>query len=199
LCRGFTQASTVSGPVTSRAAASGTVRTLPEKIGRGVVVVGHGAGRRGRAEAYLVVPENANPGCVARLDGRTLEPAAQVLDIAPDDPREPLDRLLRDLRTRPEGLSGREAARRLVVYGPNELTRRARRDWPVRLLRQFTHPLALLLWLAAVLAVVAGTTVLGAAIVAVIVLNAALAFRRGLPRWQPVVRCSRSVTGVAMW
>ncbi|OXM50395.1 cation-translocating P-type ATPase [Amycolatopsis alba] len=92
------------------------------------------------------------------------------------DPREPLTRLLRDLRTKPEGLSGREAARRLVVYGPNELSRRGHRDWPRQLLRQFTHPLALLLWLAAGLAFVSGTAVLGYAIIAVIVVNAGLAF-----------------------
>ncbi|MGW4213628.1 cation-translocating P-type ATPase [Lentzea sp. NPDC004789] len=92
------------------------------------------------------------------------------------DPREPLDRLFRDLRTRPAGLSSREAARRLLAHGPNELTRRKRRNWPKQLLRQFTHPLALLLWLAAGFAFLAGTAVLGAAIIAVVVLNAALAF-----------------------
>ncbi|MET8764589.1 cation-transporting P-type ATPase [Lentzea sp. NPDC004782] len=92
------------------------------------------------------------------------------------DPREPLDRLFRDLRTKPAGLSSREAARRLLAHGPNELIRRKGRNWPKQLLRQFTHPLALLLWLAAAFAFLAGTTVLGLAIVAVIVLNAALAF-----------------------
>lgn len=97
-------------------------------------------------------------------------------EVGMDDPREPVDRLLRDLRTTPEGLSGREAQRRLTVYGHNELTRRKRRDWPRQLLRQFTHPLALLLWLAAALAAVSGTIALAIAILAVIVLNAALAF-----------------------
>ncbi|MFI2364688.1 cation-translocating P-type ATPase [Promicromonospora sp. NPDC019610] len=97
-------------------------------------------------------------------------------DVVPSDPREPLVPLMRHLRTRPEGLTGREAARRLLVYGPNELERRRSRDWPGQLLRQLTHPLALLLWLAAILAFVSGTTVLGVAIIAVIVLNAALAF-----------------------
>lgn len=92
------------------------------------------------------------------------------------DSREPLERLLRDLRARPEGLSEREVTRRLEVHGPNELVRRAGWDWPRQLLGQFTHPLALLLWLAAALAVLSGTVVLGLAIVAVIVLNAVLAF-----------------------
>jgi calcium-translocating P-type ATPase len=84
--------------------------------------------------------------------------------------------LLRDLRSRPEGLSSREAERRLVASGPNELRRRGGRRWPKQLGKQFVHPLALLLWLAAALALVAGTPALGGAIVAVIVLNALFAF-----------------------
>ncbi|HET7857215.1 MAG TPA: cation-transporting P-type ATPase [Gaiellaceae bacterium] len=92
------------------------------------------------------------------------------------DPRERVELLLRDLRARRDGLSEREAARRLIVHGPNELRRRKSRTWPRELLRQFIHPLALLLWAAALLALVAGTGVLAAAIVAVIVLNAAFAF-----------------------
>ena len=76
----------------------------------------------------------------------------------------------------PEGLSSREAERRLVRYGPNRLERRRRRRWPGELARQFTHPLALLLWGAAVLAAVAGITPVAIAVVIVIVLNAAFAF-----------------------
>ena len=68
------------------------------------------------------------------------------------DPLEPLGQLYRDLRSSASGLAGREAARRLEVYGPNELARRGGRRWPGELARQFTHPLALLLALAAVLA-----------------------------------------------
>ena len=96
--------------------------------------------------------------------------------VSPRDPRVPLDRLLRDLAARPEGLSSREAARRLVAHGPNELRRRRGVAWPRQLLGQITHPLALLLWVASALALAAGTPVLAAAIVAVILLNAAFAF-----------------------
>lgn len=74
------------------------------------------------------------------------------------------------------GLSSREAARRLQVYGPNELPAAAGRHWLRSLIRQFTHPLALLLWVAAVLAAVSKSPVLAAAIVGVIILNAVLAF-----------------------
>jgi calcium-translocating P-type ATPase len=92
------------------------------------------------------------------------------------DPRTPTARLLRDLRTGPSGLPEREAQRRLVRYGPNELRRGRRTSWVRQLVRQFTHPLALLLWAAAALAVATGSEVLGWAIAIVIVVNALFAF-----------------------
>jgi calcium-translocating P-type ATPase len=101
----------------------------------------------------------------------TAPAAALVRDV-----REPLARLFRDLRSRPEGLRSREAARRLTAYGPNEIERRAGRLWLRELLKQFVHPLALLLWAAAVLAFVGVSWILGAAIVLVIALNAIFAF-----------------------
>ncbi|CAM01722.1 calcium-translocating P-type ATPase [Saccharopolyspora erythraea NRRL 2338] len=102
--------------------------------------------------------------------------AEQHREPMPVDPREPVGRLLRDLRTRLEGLTEREAQRRQAVHGLNTLPQHRVRQWPAALLRQFTHPLALLLWVAAVLAWLAGTVELAWAIVAVIVLNALLAF-----------------------
>ncbi len=92
------------------------------------------------------------------------------------DPRIQLALLYRNLRSSPRGLSDLQAGRRLARYGPNELTRRQRRRWPGELARQVTHPLALLLAAAAVLAEVSGTTRLAVAILVVIVLNAAFAF-----------------------
>src|SRR6188768_4540427 len=88
---------------------------------------------------------------------------------SPANPQEPVELLLRDLRARPDGLSGREAERRLIAYGRNELVRHGSRHWPRDLLKQVTHPLALLLWVASALAFFAGSPVLGGAIVAVIV------------------------------
>ncbi|MEV6210183.1 cation-transporting P-type ATPase [Kitasatospora sp. NPDC051914] len=106
----------------------------------------------------------------------TLRPPRQ--DAGPDgpDPREPVNLLFRDLRTSPDGLAEREASRRQTVHGPNALTRRGGRRWPGELVQQFTHPLAVLLALAAVLALVSGAPALAVAIAAVIVLNALLAF-----------------------
>src|SRR5579862_3908070 len=85
-------------------------------------------------------------------------------------------RLLRDLRSSPDGLSSSEAQRRLRQYGRNMLVRRGGRRWPRNLLRQVTHPLALLLWGAAALALAAGISTVAIAIVLVIVVNALFAF-----------------------
>lgn len=107
-------------------------------------------------------------------------PDAGVLSVVDDaeeaDPRRPLAEMYRDLRTSATGLAGREAARRLAVYGPNQLTRRSGRRWPRELLDQFTQPLAILLAVAAALAWIGGTPALSVAVVAVILLNAGFAF-----------------------
>ncbi len=92
------------------------------------------------------------------------------------DPNERIDLLLRDLRASRDGLSSREAERRLLTYGLNQLESRKGRRWPRELARQFTHPLALLLWGAAGLAAAAGIVPVAIAVVVVIVLNAAFAF-----------------------
>ena len=117
-------------------------------------------------------PNGAGPG--GRAAGGVPETRA-----APD-PLEPLAQLLRDLHSSPGGLSQREAARRLEVYGPNELTRRGERRWPRDLAAQFSHPLALLLATAAVLAWASGTSSLAIAIAAVIFLNAGFSLAQEL-------------------
>ena len=92
------------------------------------------------------------------------------------DPQEKVARLLADLHTQIGGLDEREAARRLLQVGPNEIRRESGPGWWRSLLDQFIHPLALLLWLAAVLSLATGVVALAVAIVVVIVLNAAFAF-----------------------
>jgi calcium-translocating P-type ATPase len=93
----------------------------------------------------------------------------------PPNPLEPVATLFGELHSRRDGLSAREAERRLIEYGPNEIVRRAHGPWWRGVVAQLTHPLALLLWAASVLAWAAGTGILAAAIVAVILLNAAFA------------------------
>jgi magnesium-transporting ATPase (P-type) len=74
------------------------------------------------------------------------------------------------------GLSTEEARRRLADEGPNTLPA-PRPPSPILLLaRQLTHFFALLLWGAAILAVLAGMPQLGIAVAVIVVVNAAFAF-----------------------
>ncbi len=90
--------------------------------------------------------------------------------------REPLARLFAELRSNRRGLTGREAARRLTVYGPNSLEIQRRRSPWRDLGVQLTHPLALLLWAAAGLSWATGAPTVAVAVAVVILLNAVLAF-----------------------
>lgn len=76
----------------------------------------------------------------------------------------------------PRGLSSAEAARRLAVDGRNELPAPHRTPPWRLLLAQLTHLFALMLWAAAVLALLAGLAPLALAIVVIIVLNGVFAF-----------------------
>ncbi|MEO3863766.1 cation-transporting P-type ATPase [Acrocarpospora sp. B8E8] len=107
--------------------------------------------------------------------GHLISPGSPSAADRRPDPREPLPLLREELRTGPEGLSRREAERRLTVYGPNQIRRRERSSLLAELVRQLIHPLALLLWAAGALAFSAGTAQLGWAILAVIVVNAGFA------------------------
>jgi calcium-translocating P-type ATPase len=100
---------------------------------------------------------------------------------APDvDPQERVASLFVHLGTGAAGLTGREADRRLVQFGANEITRTQKSSRLAALGRQLAHPLALLLWVAAGLSLASGNRTLALAIVAVILLNAALAYAQEL-------------------
>jgi sodium/potassium-transporting ATPase subunit alpha len=93
------------------------------------------------------------------------------------------DQVFVSLVTTEQGLSGEEAERRLLEFGPNEITEVTKAHLMIRLLSQFTHFLAILLWLAALLSFLSeylhpgeGMMTLGLAIVAVIVINAIFTF-----------------------
>lgn len=87
----------------------------------------------------------------------------------------PVAEVLRDLASDGTGLSEAEAARRLAESGPNELTVRTSSGLLPAIVRQLVHPLALLLWLAALLAAATQGPTLAIAIVLVIALNAVFA------------------------
>ena len=90
---------------------------------------------------------------------------------------------LRSLRGDPQGLSSAEALRRVAEYGPNIVQEIRGQSLAIRFLKQFTHFFALILWVAAALAFVAGRNqpgggmaTLGYAILGVILVNGAFSF-----------------------
>ena len=107
------------------------------------------------------------------------------------DATESVDLLLRDLRSSRTGLSSREVERRLVQYGSNELRRHGGPRWPGELARQLTHPLALLLWLAAALSFAVGNRTVAVAVLLVILLNAVFAFVQELQAERSVEALAR--------
>ena len=115
------------------------------------------------------------------LGPKTLGPAPtprqpEDMGVVTTDPLlDPLPELLARLRTDGQGLAPEEAARRLDEVGPNLLSVSARTSVLSALVRQLVHPLALLLWLAAALALTTQGLTLGIAILAVIGLNAVFA------------------------
>ncbi len=90
---------------------------------------------------------------------------------------------LKTLDTSPSGLSHEEVHRRLLQTGPNSLQEIKGTPLASRFLRQFTHFLAILLWIAAGLSFLAealhpgqGMATLGWAILGVILINAVFTF-----------------------
>jgi sodium/potassium-transporting ATPase subunit alpha len=93
------------------------------------------------------------------------------------------EEVLRSLVTSEEGLSEADAKRRLHEYGLNEITEVRKKSLFLRLISQFTHFLAILLWISAFLAFLSeylrpgeGMLTLGIAIIGVIVINAIFTF-----------------------
>jgi len=74
------------------------------------------------------------------------------------------------------GLNTPEAKRRLREFGPNEFPPPPRPRLILRFINQLTHFMALLLWIAGVLACVAGTPLIGFAIWSVVLINALFSF-----------------------
>ena len=96
-------------------------------------------------------------------------------ELARSDDALPVDTLLQVLHAGRDGLGSREAEKRLAIHGPNTLPAAAGSRWLRQVLRQLLHPLALLLWLAAALAFVSGSVVVGWSVIGVIALNAVVA------------------------
>ena len=93
------------------------------------------------------------------------------------------DEVLRSLVTSENGLIEEEAKKRFLEFGPNEIQEVKKKPLILRFISQFTHFLAILLWIAATLSFLSeylhpgeGMLTLGFAIIAVIFINAIFTF-----------------------
>jgi magnesium-transporting ATPase (P-type) len=103
---------------------------------------------------------------------------------AADVPRWSIAEAIASLHSSPRGLSRREAEQRLKAFGRNEIAPHGRRSALAMFLGNLVHILALLLWIAALLAFVGGLTAIGWAILAVILINGVFSFAApGIRDW----------------
>ena len=112
----------------------------------------------------------------------------------------PLEQVYPGLRTTPAGLSQIEAEQRLERFGANRLPTLKRRPLALRFLDQMVHFMALLLWVAGVLAFVAGTPQLGWAIWAVVLINGLFSFWQEFQAERTLAALTRSLPSqVQVW
>ena len=127
--------------------------------------------------------------------------------------RHDIEQLYAHLHSSAQGLTQAEAAQRLAKYGANQIEKIAEQSLVGKLLKEFTHFFALILWLAAGLAFFAewrqpgqGMAMLGYAVLGVIVVNGLFSFwqeyraekalaalRDLLPRHATALRDNRAV------
>ncbi|MGB7539597.1 MAG: cation-transporting P-type ATPase [Anaerolineales bacterium] len=110
-------------------------------------------------------------------------PSAPIYSLRPNE-------VYPALETGSEGLSAAEAASRLSLYGPNRLhvIKPVSLEYQ-RLLAQLSHPMAILLLIAGLTAVIGGRPVLGIAIWVVVLVNAVFSF------WQEY-RAERAISSL---
>jgi magnesium-transporting ATPase (P-type) len=88
----------------------------------------------------------------------------------------PAAEVCRVLGSGPDGLSTREAAERLARFGPNTIAVARDTSLPLKFLANFTHLMAMLLWIAGFVAIFARMPQLAFSIWAVNVINGAFSF-----------------------
>ena len=88
----------------------------------------------------------------------------------------PIDELLVDVRSSSAGLTDDEAARRLIVDGPNVAFKRGHNGLLRGIAGQFTSPITVLLFVAAAVSIALGERVDGTVILAILIVSGLLGF-----------------------
>ena len=135
----------------------------------------------------------SNPHQNGRLPGSTLR---ESVSLRPE--QLPIPQVYQLLESRPEGLSKLEVEGRLARFGSNALRELPQKPLLLRLIANFTHMMALLLWAGGAVAFMAQLPQMGVAIWLVNVINGAFSFwqefkaeratealRRMLPGYRP--------------
>ncbi|MFN3466644.1 MAG: cation-translocating P-type ATPase, partial [Candidatus Brocadiales bacterium] len=86
------------------------------------------------------------------------------------------EEVLKQLESRPAGLSDAEAARRLEKYGPNEIVEKKKTPAILQFLKQFTEVLIIILLVATIVSAVLGEYLDAGVIFAIVILNAVMGF-----------------------
>lgn len=105
----------------------------------------------------------------AQLNPLSAELIERIQELTPDQ-------LFQELNSRPEGLAQDEIALRLGVYGPNVLQEVKGKPLILKFLANFTHVMAIMLWLAGIGAFIAKMPELGIAVWAVNIINGGFSF-----------------------
>jgi magnesium-transporting ATPase (P-type) len=82
------------------------------------------------------------------------------------------------LETSPQGLSAEQVKERLSLYGKNVIQEPTPPPWWSKVVIHLTHPMAILLWMAGILALIIGELSLAVIIWAVVIVNAAFSYWR---------------------
>jgi magnesium-transporting ATPase (P-type) len=110
-------------------------------------------------------------------------PSTPVYSLRPGE-------VLNFLLTRPSGLTSSEISERLALYGYNILQPPAKPNYGLTALKHMANPMALMLWVCSLVAMIANRPILGAIIIFVILNNAAFSFWREYRANQAVTRLS---------
>jgi len=105
----------------------------------------------------------------AQLNPLSAELIERIQELTPDQ-------LFQELNSRPEGLAQDEVALRLGVYGPNVLQEVKGKPLILKFLANFTHMMAIMLWLAGIGAFIAKMPELGIAVWSVNIINGGFSF-----------------------
>ncbi len=112
----------------------------------------------------------------APREGRTLRPVSSGDVVRPGIHTLPADQVYAALETGPRGLAIDDLQRRLARYGRNVIPEVRRAPLSFQFLQNFTHVMALLLWVGGAIAFITQTPELGVAIWMVNVINGSFSF-----------------------